>query len=191
MGRIKVARDDIESNLDSAEAPAKTDVLAPDEAKSFQEGAANQSAERRQFLKNSLGKAVSSSTEILQELVLSLYEGGKKIVGIGSGELAKVDLPSNKTVKADRSSELATGPMDTRDVSKPAVAQERPDGDRSAEGAVGDRSKDSGLGKLSKPEITTDQMGRLTEYKLPDGTKYEIAYGLLLTPTEVTVTPEG
>ncbi len=60
-------------------------------------------------------------------------------------------------------------------------------------GRAGDRSRDSGLGKPTHSEVTTDGQGRVTGYKMPDGTKYEIKYGedgSAAEPTSVTVTPE-
>ncbi len=58
-------------------------------------------------------------------------------------------------------------------------------------GKVGDRSKDSGVGKPDKPEVTLDDQGRMTEYKRPDGQRYEIHYGDDGKPDQVTVHFEG
>jgi len=62
-----------------------------------------------------------------------------------------------------------------------------------AMGRAGDRSQDSGLGKPTNREVTTDDQGRVTAYSLPDGTKYEFKYGedgQADEPTSVTITPE-
>ncbi len=90
--------DDAEQSLDRAvEAPPKTDVLAPGESKATQEGAAELAGDRKRFLENSVGKAVSSSTEYFVKYLggvgLSIYDGAKKIVGALSGERPKVSLP--------------------------------------------------------------------------------------------------
>ncbi|HEY9869366.1 MAG TPA: hypothetical protein V6D08_09390 [Candidatus Obscuribacterales bacterium] len=58
-------------------------------------------------------------------------------------------------------------------------------------GAVGDRSRDTGKGLTSKPEVTVDDQGRLTQYKLPDGQKYDITYGDDGKPKAITITFEG
>ncbi|HEY9868633.1 MAG TPA: hypothetical protein V6D08_05665 [Candidatus Obscuribacterales bacterium] len=84
---------DIESTLDrSQEAPAGSDVLAPHETRAVQEDATKIASERGRFLLNSLGKAMSPSTEILKDMVVSIYDGAKKLVGMVTGERPRVDV---------------------------------------------------------------------------------------------------
>lgn len=58
-------------------------------------------------------------------------------------------------------------------------------------GRAGDRSKDAGLGKPEKPDVTLDDKGRVSDYKLPDGQKFQIKYGDDGQPSSITMTPEG
>src|SRR5262249_11866470 len=77
---------------------------------------------------------------------------------------------------------------------KPGDAPSQPgdkSADKSAEGAVGDRGRDAGRGPTTKPEVTTDDQGRISQYKLPDGQKYDIKYGDDGKPKAVTLQLEG
>jgi len=63
--------------------------------------------------------------------------------------------------------------------------------DKSDEGAIGDRSKDSGAGTLEKqPRYETTTIGGKempTEYTMPDGQTYQIEYGADGKPSAVTI----
>lgn len=84
----------VEKNLDVAqEQPKQKDVLTAEESKKVQEGAADQAQDRRKFLINSLGKAISPSTEVLKDMVMNIYDGAVKLVGKITGEVAKPKLP--------------------------------------------------------------------------------------------------
>jgi len=71
------------------EAPTKSDVLSADENKSVQEKAAANASDRKKFLEQSLGQARSHSTEHLKDMVLTIVDGAKQIVGLASNDAAK------------------------------------------------------------------------------------------------------
>src|SRR5262249_43156790 len=109
--------EDYEQNVDKpVEAPSKSaDVLKPDENKAVQEGAAAMAGERKGFLTSSLGRPMSASTGVLKDMVMSIYDGGKKVVGLVSGEHPKVDLPQDAPKGSN-------GASDPGDISKGAKA---------------------------------------------------------------------
>lgn len=90
--------------------------------------------------------------------------------------------PSTQDVKPGDKTSVPTGDFQPSD----AV-----DGTEAPMGLVGDRSRDSGVGSPSKPDVKLDDQGRLSEYKLPDGTKYEITYGSNGDPSKIVLTEEN
>lgn len=96
-----------------------------------------------------------------------------------SVQVAKGDLSAEQIASYSRTSDLPLG-----EVSGDPEAQGQM-------GRVGDRSKDSGKGSSGAAEVTRDAQGHLTEYKLPDGQKYEIKYDDAGNPKTVTITPEN
>lgn len=72
----------------SKDSSAKSDVLSTEESKRVQEEAAGNSADRKRFLEGSLGKGRSPSTEVLKEMVVSILDGAKQLVGNSSDSQA-------------------------------------------------------------------------------------------------------
>src|SRR5262249_42018023 len=137
------------------EAPTKTDVLKPDEAKSVQEGAAEMAGDRKRFLMSSLGRAMSASTEVLQDMVMTIYDGAKKVVGLGTGERPKVDLPQDAPKGSNGSSDLPTGMVDPTDL--PRLAMQAKDGGMTAKdlpAGMLDPAKIAGVMKDLPPDVT-------------------------------------
>lgn len=101
-----------------------------------------------------------------------------KEANAGKGDLVDSQKAHTDYLKAGGTSGI------TNEFGKPLMFEQTSDTssdaspDSSGEmGRVGDRSKDSGLGKPGKPEVTLDDQGRVTGYSRPDGQRYEVTYG--------------
>src|SRR4029453_475141 len=86
----------LESQTESSRTTA-TEVLAPEEAKSVQEGAVELSRKRADDLKESYRRPRSKSGEIAAQALLEIFDGAKKILGYSTGERPKVTLPGEKS----------------------------------------------------------------------------------------------
>ncbi len=83
---------DPEKISESADRPkedaSKPDVLSPKELQSVHEDANKNAASRATFLKDSLGKGMSPSTEYLKDMVVNIVDGAKPIVGLAGNDLS-------------------------------------------------------------------------------------------------------
>src|SRR4030095_6325751 len=149
-----MADEDSELLLDrSTDASAKTDVIAPEEVKSLQEGATEQAGQRLQFLKESYRRSNSNSTEFVFAVIdklgqasLSIYDGAKRIVGALTGEMPKVGYVP-----------IASRPDQAQAEKAPAVPDQKSQGEAGRESGGGDNAGSQAGGEhLNKSAVANE-----------------------------------